>query len=404
METMGRLRVAAVALACVVVAGGPLRSREANRPVELRAQAYDAVYNLDYDRAVDLFRQAVAADPSDPASYRGIAKTAWLRILFQLGAITTDQYLGKMADSDLKVPAPPEPFASEFHKNMDKAIALAEKAVARSPQSVGAHYELGACLGYLSSYTGTIEGRIFAAMRSARRAYAEHERVLELNPQRHDADLVIGTYRYLVSGLPLPARWVAYIVGFGGGKDAGIKQLQQAAAYPSDAQTDARIALLLIFNRDGRFDEALALVHDLERTYPRNRLLWLEEGGVLLRAKRFAEAEATLTLAIEKMRADPRPHMAGEGTMVFYKRGAARLALFRLPEAGQDLTEALADRTGPAWVKGRIHLELGKAADLAGDRARARSEYQAAIGLASQSNDPRCAERAKRFLDSPYRQ
>ena len=80
----------------------------------------------------------------------------------------------------------------------------------------------GAGLGYLASYIGTIDGKVFGAMKAARRAYSEHEKVLEIDPKRHDAGLVVGTYRYVVATLPLPVRLMAYLVGFGGGTNVGL--------------------------------------------------------------------------------------------------------------------------------------------------------------------------------------
>ena len=67
----------------------------------------------------------------------------------------------------------------------------------------------------------TIDGGVMAAFRSARAAYDANERVLELDPSRADAGSIIGTYRYFVSALSMPVRWIAYISGFGGGAIAG---------------------------------------------------------------------------------------------------------------------------------------------------------------------------------------
>jgi hypothetical protein len=47
--------------------------------------------------------------------------------------------------------------------------------------------------------------------------------VLSLDPSRKDAGLVVGTYRYVVSTLSLPVRMVAYVAGFGGGRDRGSR-------------------------------------------------------------------------------------------------------------------------------------------------------------------------------------
>ncbi len=398
---MARSPLSALALAGLLWSVAPASAVQPPQPPLERA--YDALYNLDYDLASNLFEQAIAASPNDPAGYRGAAKNAWLRILFMRGSVTSDEYLGSMSSSDLEMPPPPAGPAADFRRNIDRAVRLAEQAVARQPESASAHYELGAALGFQASYTGTVEGKIFAAMRFARRAFAEHEKVLKLDSRRHDAGLVVGTYRYIVAGLPMPLRWMAYIVGFGGGREAGIRRLQEAAAHPGDARTDARFALVVVYSREGRFDQALATVRDLQRSFPRNRLLWLEEGGTALRAKRPGEAERALGEGITRLRQESRPLIPGESAQLHYKRGVARLTMGDTSAADRDLKEALADSTGPVWVRGRIHTELGKLADLAGDRPRAQIEYRDAIALGEKSRDALAVEEAKLLLKAPYR-
>ena len=112
----------------------------------------------------------------------------------------------------------------------------------------------GAALGLEASYIATVEGRLMAGFRAARRCYDAHERVLELDPSRTDAGLVVGTYRYLVASLPVHMRMLAYVAGFGGGKEHGIELLERAAAGAGEARTDALFALVLVYNRERRFD------------------------------------------------------------------------------------------------------------------------------------------------------
>src|SRR5438128_963555 len=138
--------------------------------------------------------------------------------------------------------------------------------------------------GLRPSYTATVDGSVVGAFRAAREAYDEHEKVLTLEPRRKDAGLVVGTYRYIVATLALPLRWMAYVAGFGGGREKGLRLIEDAAAYSGENQTDARFALLLIYNRERRYDEALAQLALLRERYPRNRLVWLESGSTSLRA------------------------------------------------------------------------------------------------------------------------
>jgi tetratricopeptide (TPR) repeat protein len=242
----------------------------------------------------------------------------------------------------------------------------------------------------------TVDGRIFAAFRSARQAYDEHERVLALDPQRKDAGLIVGTYRYLVSTLWAPTRLVAYVAGFGGGRDRGIALLEGAATYPSDAQTEAKLGLVLLYNRERRYDDALRVLADLRTRYPRNRLLWLESAATQLRAKRADRAEFLLAEAVTRFANDARPRAFGETALWHYTRGVVRLQRGDPVGARASLTQAL---TGDArtWVRARTHLALGTAAERTGDRISARSSYDTAARLGNLGRDPTTVAEARRL-------
>ena len=235
------------------------------------------------------------------------------------------------------------------------------------------------------------------AFRAAREAYDEHEKVLDLDPRRKDAGLVVGTYRYIVSALALPLRWVAYVAGFGGGREKGLQLVEGAAAYSGGSQTDARFALVLMYNREKRYDDALMQLAILREQFPRNRLVWLETGSTSLRAARPADAERFIEEGLRRFASDSRPRMFGEDALWYYKRGAARAALGRAAEAQQDLRKALS-LEGRKWVYGRSRLELGKLALKTGNRASANEEFHLAIALAESDNDGAVADEARRLL------
>jgi len=223
--------------------------------------------------------------------------------------------------------------------------------------------------------------------------------VLSLDPRRKDAGLIVGTYRYIVSALALPLRWMAYVVGFGGGKERGLRMIEEAAAFGGDNQEDARFALILLYNREKRYDDALRTLTALRERYPRNRLVWLETGATYLRAGRPAEAERFLNDGVARMASDSRQRMFGEDALWYYKRGAARTALGRGADADADLRKALRSE-GRKWVYGRTHLELGKLAMKAGKTAAAREEFLTAITLCESDNDAGTADEARRLMNT----
>lgn len=373
---------------------------EAGLASDLRAAADELEYNLDYDRALELRQQAVVAAPNDPATYRALAATYLLEIGFRRGAVTVDSFLTNGATQvDRYEPAPE--LARGFRANADRALALAERAVRERPNDADAHYQLAATIALVTSYSATVDGRLFQAVKAARRAYAESVRALKLDPRRRDAALIIGTYQYVVSTLSFPTRLIARFLGFGANKARAIRMVEEAAQEPGTQQTDARLALVLIYNGERRFDEALEILRTLQARYPRNRLLWLEAGATAYRVGRFAEAETSLNEGFLKLATDRRARSFGEEALWHYKRGAVRLALGRRDEAAVDLRQALT-MPGRKWVYGRAHSEIGKLADLAGDRSAARREYRVAVQLANSDNDDEGMGVAKQLLDVPY--
>jgi tetratricopeptide (TPR) repeat protein len=380
----------------------------------LRLQGLELAYNLDHDRSLDLLRRAVSLAPDDPAAHRSLASVLLLNMLFRRGAVTVDHYLGSFSRSSVDLPKPPPEADAEFRRHVARASTLAEARVAARPDDAQAHYDLGAALGLRASYVATVEGKLLAGFKAARRSFDEHERVLELDPARKDAGLIVGTYRYVVSTLSLPMRVMAYVVGFGGGRERAILLLEEAARYrgpagraasasavTSDAATDAMFALILVYNRERRHDDALRVLEELRRLYPRNRLLLLEAGATALRGGKARQADELLSEGLRRLAGDRRDRIPGEEALWRYKRGAARAALGRTDEALEDL-RAATSAGAQAWVNGRARVELGRLALQRGDRATAAREAAEARALCERGSDPACVRDARALSRSSH--
>jgi tetratricopeptide (TPR) repeat protein len=208
-------------------------------------------------------------------------------------------------------------------------------------------------------------------------------------------------YRYSMSKVSLPLRLAARLAGITGSRERGLRLVEEAAAYPSDAQTGAMFISVVIYNREERYDDALRVIRELQRRYPRNRLLWLESGTTAIRAGRAQAARTELEHGLAMLAADSRPRAFGEEARWRLSHGMALLSLDR-DEAARELRAALVV-DGPDWVRGRAHRELGKLADLEGHHARALEEYRMAVRLCRAGNDRLCSDDANRLIRTPYR-
>jgi tetratricopeptide (TPR) repeat protein len=376
---------------------------EANpESIKRRIRAYELAYNLDYEEASREMEAAAKADPRDPGAERGLAVIPWLLISHTRGAATVDEYLGSLSKENVALRAPPAALKTRFATHADNALKLAEELVKARPNDPAVLYELGAIVALRAAYVATIDGKVISAFKSARRAYQTNERVLELDPSRTDAGLVVGTYQYVAGSLSPAMRMLAWIGGISGGKASALRLIEAAAASRTEASADAKFALVLLYNRERRYDDAQRTLGDLQQLFGKNQLLWLEAGATALRAGRAADAETYLTTGLKMSADDTRPRMFGEEALFLQKRGAARVTLKRPAEAETDLQRALT-LDSRKWVKGRVHAELGKLADLRSERKTASSHFKQAEQLAYEDNDATGRHAAKRWIRKAYR-
>ncbi len=392
-----RRRKTAAGLALLLVAGLPANASANAESVRLRAQASRELYNLDREKAQETFRQATVADPHDAGAYRGLASALWLSVTFRRGNMTVDDYMGGVTRRKTPLPPPPPETVAAFNEALGRALALARERVAADPRDADAHYEVGAAMGLRASYTATVESSAMSAFKAAREAYDEHERVLLIDTRRKDAGLIVGTYRYIVASLSMPLRWAAYMVGFGGGREQGLKLVEGAAAYVGDNQEEARFTLVVLYNRERQYDAALAHLATLRERYPRNRLAWLESASTSLRAGKTVDAERFLDEGMRLFATDTRPRMFGEDALWYAKRGTARASLGRIPQARTDLEKALT-LEARQWLHGRAHFELAKLDLKDGKRAAANEHLRTAVRLCENDNDETTAAQAQRLI------
>jgi tetratricopeptide (TPR) repeat protein len=143
------------------------------------------------------------------------------------------------------------------------------------------------------------------------------------------------------------------------------------------------------------------LTRELGIELPRNRLIQYEEGAAAIRAGHNDDAEAALSRGLAAFDRDTRPKIPGERALWFYKRGLARANLGHLADAALDLRTALSSHP-LGWTTGRIHVALGRIADLEGNRTEALGEYAQAKAACEANPDKRCGEEAKLGLRQPY--
>jgi tetratricopeptide (TPR) repeat protein len=360
-------------------------------------EGFERFYNSDYDSAIQNFEKAQKARPDDPFAANHLLEAVLVREIDREGALNAELYMGTeflhakrmLVDADVR---------NRIQDLAAQALRLSEARLKTKPDDVDALYARGVTRSLSAVYEGLVEKAWYTAFRDALGAYNDHKRVLELSPSYNDAKVVVGTYNYIVAVLPIYERVVAFMLNIKGGKAEGIESIRQAANAGGEASVDAKTALSLFLAREHEYPEAVALMHDLYRSYPHNFHYGLSEADLLRASGKLTEAVTAYRdlLALGQRNAFPQPQLARAAVKLgqtLHSQGNYRGAANAFESVAQ---LAGTDREQVA----RSKLLAGEMYDLLRERDAATRKYQEVIATSGDSNEVR---EARRFVKDPYR-
>jgi len=374
----------------------PATSYRADQDPQVRL-ALDDFYNLEYDKAVSEFERIEKAHPDDPFAVVHVLQATVFRELYRLNLLDTTLYAHDGFLSGKAVKGDPE-VRAQVDQLTVRTVKLCDARLAKDSNDEEALYVRGVARGLKSTYIALVDKSFLPALRSAVAARRDHERVLQLDPKYIDAKTVVGAHNYVVGSLPMPVKVLAGMAGLGGNRKRGLEYLQQAAKEGRESSADARVALAFFLRREGRYDDASAVVETLTKQYPRNFLFALEHCNLLKDGGKGPQAVMCYEKLLDgaKFGEFANPHI--------------EFAAFGLAESlrGQkDYDDALKQyeftanvSSGQLSLRQRASLAAGEMYDALRKRDQAVIQYQAVI---AQDNSSAQAEIARKLLREPYR-
>jgi len=358
-------------------------------------------YNLEFEEARKEFAKALAANPSDIDSRNHIAQAIMFGLMLRTGALESELVTG--TNPFLRRPKlePSDAERRAFQEQVETAIQMAKDRIAANPKDKDAWYALGVAYGLRSNYNFLVRKAYMDALRDATNARKAHDRVLQLDPNNVDALLVQGVHEYVVGSLPLTYRMLGFLIGFRGDKQNGIRILQKVAQKGDKNRVDAEVLLAAIYRRERKPKEAIPLLEDMIRRFPRNYLLRFELSQMY--ADAIDKDNALRVLAeIERLKQSGAPgYDRVPLEKVYFARGVVQFWYREFDQAIENLKRVTAHASEldlntavTAW------LRLGQTYDLTGQRAKAIEAYRAAMALAPQSEQ---AREARAYLSAPYK-
>lgn len=378
---------------------------------ELRVAGFEALYSLDYEGARQKFKEIARLFPEHPAGPQFLAAVLWTQTLnesrrLQSSLYASESFYGKSED------AVNPRTVEQFRELTRSATLLAKARLKANPRDTEALYFLGATEGLKAAFEAAVQRSFMSALRDGSSSVDRHRDVIKLDPNYRDAELTIGLYDYVVGTLPLPVKLLASIGGVRGSKKRGLLTLERVAKEGRFARDDARSLLIVLYKREKRYREALALARELGTKYPRNYLYKLEQADALISqagverqagnatAATSAEREALATFEALLQDRAVREVAARSFDLIHFRYGDTLFTTGRFDQAAR---EFLAATTAPGAEPGLSTLSRLRAAqslDLAGKRNEALMQYRTVL----QGPDIEHAhEEAKRGLREPYK-
>lgn len=365
------------------------------------AKGFNHFYNLEFEESIAIFSRLAAANPDDAELHNHLAQAILYREMLNAGALETELVTGGNAFLRREKMNPSQADRKRFHDANNTAIRLSQAAIAKRPNDQWAHYHLGVAYGLLANYNFLVNKAWMDALRDATRSRTEHNRVTEIDPSMVDARMTQGIHDYIVGGLPWYYRALGFLTGFAGNKTRGIETLQLVYREGKRNRMDAAILLATVYRRERRPREAVPLLNELIREFPRNYLLRLELAQMFSDLGDKEKALGAIA-EVERLKAEGSSGFAKLPVeKIYYFRGTVQFWYMDLDAAVANferVTPKAADldpNTGvTAW------LRLGQVHDLKGERQKALRAYRAAIDYAPGSY---VAKQAAEYMKAPYR-
>jgi hypothetical protein len=378
---------------------------------ELREAGFIALYNLDYETARKNFKEIARLFPSHPAGPQFLAATLWAEQLNESRRLQASLYNSESffkAAEDKPNPKTVE----QFRALTRQATQLARARLKLNKQDIEALYFLGATEGLKAAFATAVERRFMAALGDGSSSVDRHRDVIKLDPNFHDAELTIGLYDYIVGGLPLPVKILASIAGARGSKKRGLQTLERVAKEGRWAKDDAKALLIVLFKREKRYADALALSRELAERYPRNYLFKLEAADALVtqaaiereanHAAAASGAEREAFAIFESLLKDrtTRETAARSLDLIHYRYGEALFVAGQSERAAKEFLAAASIQSAEQSLATMSRLYAARSYDLAGKRDDALAQYKIVL---TRPDIYDSHENAKRGLREPYK-
>ncbi len=260
------------ALGLLLAAASAGRAAEPPAPTAID-RAFNRMYNLDFAGAHAILDEELRAHPENPLIY-SVQGAAYLFSEFdRLNILEIEFFENDDKVTDRKK-VKPDPVARARLLQVTaeaRKIALARLAV--EPNDANAMFALCMAAGVETDYAGLVEKKYLRTYSLSKEAQGYARKLLAMQPPCYDAYLTLGAVEYVVSNLNFFYRLFIRFDQIEGSKAKAEENLKKVVEGGRYYPPFARILLSVIYLREDKVAQALALLKEMEKEYPGNRVI-----------------------------------------------------------------------------------------------------------------------------------
>lgn len=361
-------------------------------------EAFRLFYNMDYDEALPRFEKIQRDHKGNPMATAYLLDAVLFRELNRLDLLDTTFYAndGFLTGKHTVVEDPT--VRDRIHDLSDQAIDQANAELKANPNDVNALFARGWVRSMQAVYSAMVERAFAGGLRQALGARTDCDRVLQLDPNYVDAELVSGVYQYVVGSLNIAFKVLVGIVGIHGSKGSGLALLRDDSERGVITRVESRTSMMLFLRREAKYQAAVEIAKGMAEEYPHDYLFLLEEANLEKDAGDGEVAIDTYQRLLDKARQPgyfPNAHME----LAYFGFGDTLRGQKKYTEAVAAFREGALQSTTNPELKRRCLLEAGKTLDLMKQHDRAVEQYQAVLNAGS---DTVQGEQARKYIKSAY--
>jgi len=361
-------------------------------------ESYRHIYDLDYDGGLAILEKVQAAHPGNPLATAYLLNCILFRELYRLDLLDTTFYATDGFLTGKHTVAEDPKVSDQINDLADKAIQQADDELKTNPEDLNALFARGWARSLKAVYLAMIERSFASSLHLALQARADHQHVLDKDPDYVDAKMVVGVYQYVFGSLSLGFKILVGFAGMSGSKTKGLELLRDSAARGVITSVESRTCIAFFLRREAQYKQAIDIVRSQVREFPHDFLFALEEANLL---KDDGQGQAAIT-AYRRLLNDAK-------TPGRYPNAHLELAYFGLGDTlrGQNIyaeavtayKQATFEPTVSPELKRRSLLAAGQVYDLMHDHDKARGEYLAVV---ASGPDTTQADQARKYMRTAY--